>query len=297
MVKSRMVALYLAAAALCALSFGIGCATKSEALKKRSVSLAALITLLFGCVACGSRVIFAVSALLAVLGVIEIMGCFPKGRFFPIYFIAASAMAGAVFVLHICFRGSGRESVILEVSLILHILMTLTVFFGKMKWVDSEAGAVLFSAYPTAFGCACVYLIGQISWKYLLMIMCAAVMNDAAAYFSGRFLGKHHPFPKISPGKSTEGYLGGLIGVSLGVCLCIATLRPEAVTFERMAVFILLAWVTSGAGDLLFSQWKRRHGKKDFSRLMGAHGGVLDRFDDIIWMQPIFLFVLMRFGL
>lgn len=122
------------------------------------------------------------------------------------------------------------------------------------------------------------------------------VMTDTWAYFVGVFFGKHKMNPRVSPKKTWEGFfggwiLGGLSGLAFAmICdACGSPLLPTMKIFGEGSQWwwvVLLSFVTpliSTLGDLSFSYVKRHFGIKDFSKLLGEHGGVLDRFDSVLF--------------
>lgn len=103
--------------------------------------------------------------------------------------------------------------------------------------------------------------------------------NDTFAYLTGRLWGRTKLMPTVSPGKTWEGFAGGLIGAGL---VAAAVFGPgELVAGAAVAVL-------ATAGDLTESAWKRRHGLKDSGTLLPGHGGILDRFDGFVYVAPAF---------
>lgn len=135
---------------------------------------------------------------------------------------------------------------------------------------------------------------------YLLSVMAIVWAADIFAYFSGKAFGKHKLAPTISPGKSWEGAVGGLVAVLLlavGTVLLAPSVPLLQDTFAvrlagRMGWGIMLAVLVlivaaSIVGDLFESMLKRRSGMKDSSNLLPGHGGVLDRIDALVPVLPI----------
>ena len=126
---------------------------------------------------------------------------------------------------------------------------------------------------------------GHIWALYALLIVWLA---DTGAYFVGVRFGKHKLAPRISPGKSWEGFAGGLIATAL---LAVAGLPVLGLDWKSLPSLLLLTVVTalfSVAGDLFESLLKRHAGAKDSSHLIPGHGGVLDRVDSLLAALPIF---------
>lgn len=115
--------------------------------------------------------------------------------------------------------------------------------------------------------------------------------SDTCAYCFGCLFGKHKAFPVLSPKKSIEGCVGGALGTALIAGIYAACLNHfmEGVTVSVavFAVIGLVASVVSQIGDLAASAMKRQYGIKDYGKLIPGHGGILDRFDSIIFTAPL----------
>jgi phosphatidate cytidylyltransferase len=125
---------------------------------------------------------------------------------------------------------------------------------------------------------------------YVLIPFIVAFITDAGAYFVGITFGKRHIFPNVSPKKSLEGCIGGIATVIAasalyGVILKFAAgLSPD---FFALCLYGLLGGVVTELGDLAFSLIKREFGVKDYGNLLPGHGGILDRFDSMIFAAPV----------
>lgn len=140
------------------------------------------------------------------------------------------------------------------------------------------------------------YLPGVFMIVYTLF---CAWFGDSGAYFVGTFLGKHKLCPNISPKKTVEGLIGGIVTVGVVVavqCLVYNLILPSEMKMNYV-VLIPIGMLASGAGvlgDLTASVIKRQYDVKDFGNLMPGHGGVLDRFDSVIFVAP-FLYTVFSF--
>lgn len=119
----------------------------------------------------------------------------------------------------------------------------------------------------------------------------SAFLTDAGAYFTGIFLGKRKCFPRISPKKTYAGLIGGLvIGIaSMFIYWWVMTLIYPQLPYPYIAVFAtgLFGALATIFGDLAFSLIKRVAGIKDFGNLLPGHGGMLDRFDSLVFAAPV----------
>lgn len=123
----------------------------------------------------------------------------------------------------------------------------------------------------------------------LLLVISMTWASDIGAYLIGRMIGKHHMLPLVSPKKTWEGYVGGIV-FSIGVAIAAETFIPAIDTILDIRQIIVLALMISTLcpiGDFGESMLKRSFNIKDSSNLIPGHGGFLDRFDSIFWALPI----------
>lgn len=120
---------------------------------------------------------------------------------------------------------------------------------------------------------------------FIWIVVIAAFGSDIFAYFTGYFLGRHKMAPNLSPKKTIEGAVGGLIGSSLLSGLF------GFLFMREMALVCLVLGLLGGAagmaGDLTASMFKRKMGIKDYGTLIPGHGGIMDRFDSVVFVAPV----------
>ena len=134
---------------------------------------------------------------------------------------------------------------------------------------------------------------------FILLILCFAWGGDTCAYFAGRAFGKHKLCPVVSPKKTVEGAVGGVLGtmvfgVLITVIYSIAADRMEEFTRSNIGVsmYVIIALLACVAavlgiyGDLFASVVKRQCGIKDYGTIFPGHGGILDRFDSVMFIAP-----------
>ncbi len=133
----------------------------------------------------------------------------------------------------------------------------------------------------------------------LLVIMAFVItaVSDTGGYFGGMFFGKHKGVLKCSPHKSLEGFIGSFLGGILGIMIFGLIVDKAAgieVNYLYLLLYAVLGNVTCQIGDLAFSVIKREHQIKDYGNLIPGHGGVLDRFDSIIFTAPLVYLLMTR---
>ena len=134
---------------------------------------------------------------------------------------------------------------------------------------------------------------------YIIMVFGGAWFSDTGAFFAGKFFGKHKMSPVISPKKTVEGAIGGVIVNVLLMCLSAfvykeirgafgITVSVNYISLSILAVFVSLAAM---CGDLIASVIKRQMGIKDYGNIIPGHGGIMDRFDSIMFTAPVIYFI------
>ena len=128
---------------------------------------------------------------------------------------------------------------------------------------------------------------------YVWTIFIIAFLTDTFAYFAGSLFGKHKLIPKISPKKTVEGSIGGILGSTIG-CIIFGMLTNLDIT---LMIFIgSIGSIIAQIGDLFASAVKRYVGIKDYGKLIPGHGGVLDRFDSVILVAPFVYYIISLFN-
>ncbi len=146
------------------------------------------------------------------------------------------------------------------------------------------------------FAVVMIHRLEQGPWLLLFGILIVAVA-DSLAYFAGRAWGKNKLAPALSPGKSIEGLVGGLVGVGILAAIGAALPLFQAVPSWQLAVWSMLVAIYSVAGDLEESRLKREAGVKDSGRILPGHGGLLDRLDGQLAAMPIWFLALAQMHL
>lgn len=145
---------------------------------------------------------------------------------------------------------------------------------------------------------AVVYHVGQ-GWNgigggdLLLFLFGLLWVGDTAAMFTGKWLGRHKLAPTVSPNKTVEGFIGGIVG-ALAIGGVMFVWKLSAVGLAHVLVLSIGCSICGQLGDLVESMWKRSLGIKDSSAIIPGHGGVLDRFDSLLFGAP-FMYAWLHF--
>lgn len=185
---------------------------------------------------------------------------------------------------------------------IIHAAVLFSMLLYRHKELDFKEMSVILCMtilIPVALGTLISLrsLGGDHGMFYVLIAIFASWISDAGAYFAGTFFGKHKLAPNISPKKTVEGVIGGLIlniiaMVAFGLLFQnVKYAGAKEVNYLVLAIIGFVGSFTSLLGDLSFSLIKRSCHIKDFGQVIPGHGGILDRFDSVIFTAP-FVFML-----
>ena len=133
-------------------------------------------------------------------------------------------------------------------------------------------------------------LCGEGGRQLVLLPFLLAYVADSGAYFVGRVWGKHKLAPNISPNKTVEGLVGGIVSAVLGMliyCWIIDLAFDLQINYAFAVTYGIICSFAGTFGDLIFSAIKRQTGIKDYGNLIPGHGGILDRFDSVIIVAPL----------
>lgn len=194
-----------------------------------------------------------------------------------LWFVAGSALA---------FR-QGQLDVVLWVAALWWLFALAWIGFAPGKcgrWPAAIAG--WFVLAPAGVALLWIWVDPSYGLPWLLYVLLLVWSADTGAYFAGRAFGRHKLAPRVSPGKTWEGAVGGLLGVTV-----LAVLAAPLLGAQRPVLLVvsLVIGCFSIVGDLIESLFKRHAGLKDSGRLIPGHGGLLDRVDSILAAAPLLL--------
>ena len=256
------------------------------------------------------RVITAIVGIIAVLALVMAGGWFLTGAVWIVSLIALSEYfkmlrnisvhiytKSAAFALSFIVLVSGFYSLkaFVSMSLLLFCLLLFLILFIKKEKVHNLIYTV-FGVMYFGFGFGTLSLLrgshailspGEISIDpgifFILFALICTWASDSFAYLAGRKFGKHKMAPHISPNKTVEGLIGGIAG-----CIILGTLVSAAFSYNLFYGFILacMAAVMAPVGDLFESYVKRACDIKDSGNILPGHGGMMDRFDSLLFVAP-----------
>lgn len=202
----------------------------------------------------------------------------------------------AVLYLKTCFYGVTELTVFWLVGTIMLLLLVYVLTFPKFH--SSQVMASFFMILYAPFMFSFIYHIreGKYGIYLVWMVFISSWISDTCAYLVGRTIGKHKLAPILSPKKSIEGSIGGIVGSA-----CVGALYGFLIS-KKLNQEIRLCWicailggigsVISQLGDLAASAIKRQNDIKDYGTLIPGHGGIMDRFDSVIVTAPLTYFLI-----
>ena len=244
----------------------------------------------------------------------------------PICFTVALA-AVILFMLYECYSATKADLGMKTIGFISAVILMLSIYFFKalewdtFAWATASIGIIfiialhmitvvakhgkrnykdiLSNGFLTMYiviSMGCVWLTKEtFDTATMLLTFICAWSCDTFAYFTGRFFGKHKLIPHVSPNKTVEGSVGGVVGAMVICILYLLIVKnvfdTNILTWSNVvvegAVYGLVGGALSQLGDLIASAIKRDTGIKDFGWIFPGHGGFMDRFDSVMFIAPI----------
>ena len=190
---------------------------------------------------------------------------------------------------------------------IVKILMVLTIsvdlallvyLFSKQKTYLSTLQKYLIAIFYIGGGCIFLTMIPYKNEQFAkLLIMGIFILiwvNDSFAYLVGKTIGRQKLFPRISPKKTIEGSLGGLIFALIAAY--VMSIYEPIITMKQWIILAIVIVIMGNLGDLLESKFKRMAGVKDSGAILPGHGGILDRLDSLVYAAPFAYLTLILFS-
>lgn len=262
-------------------------------MKTRIISGAVLAVVGSFCIVMGGPVLLVLLLFASLVGMDEFYraaGVYEKNGTKPA--AAWTAFAGCAAYYGIMFVSGDEFSLGAAALVTAAVLVAYVLTFPKIS--SSAAVHIVFGFFYVAVMLGFVYLVrvGEKGRHAVWLVFLSSWVADTCAYFAGRFFGKHKMSPVLSPKKTVEGAVGGIAGAAAaGAVFSFAAEKGESLW--QFVLICALAAVLSIFGDLAASAVKRDRGIKDYGNLIPGHGGILDRFDSVIFTAPV-IYVLQK---
>jgi phosphatidate cytidylyltransferase len=240
-----------------------------------------LLTLIFGSIYLQPLLFLALICIVISLGVRELTHAYRTGG---IELPDLPIIAAALIILLASWFGD-TEGLAVSTGLIIPILMFLLLLISQKDFIKRSTSAVFSVFYLAVLGGFILLLANNPDGgERILALVILIACNDTFAYFAGAIFGKHKMAPSISPKKSWEGLIGGLIASLIGGAL-IFHYTFDVGWYVGSAIGLMTV-VTATCGDLIESAIKRDLAIKDMSNLLPGHGGIMDRLDSALFTAP-----------
>ncbi|MFA5575840.1 MAG: phosphatidate cytidylyltransferase [Tissierellaceae bacterium] len=214
--------------------------------------------------------------LISLIGLREFYKAMETKKTIPSYYLGYIGSLG-IYIFYLFFN-----NYLLPFVVILILLTLISMVFNKSVSIEGIAVTLLGIIYIPFMLLHIVFLDKTI---FLYLVFIIAFATDTFAYIVGNLFGKNKLCPSISPKKTIEGSIGGIIGTL--IIVFIFSIYFEITPIWKMIILSVFTSIIAQLGDLVASRIKRISGIKDYGFIMPGHGGVLDRFDSIIFSAPV----------
>ncbi len=255
-------------------------------MKERVLSAIILVCIIVPLTYLGGEFFSYLCAIIASLSVYELINIRESKRKLP--FIIK--LAAYVMVILFTLRNSHSIDYIYNIDykmmaiMIFTFLLSIVFFHNNDEYCIGDALYILGSILFIGISYNLLIITRNNNIFYILYLFLISVITDIFAFTGGKLIGKHKLSPELSPNKTIEGLITGLImGTIIPSYIYMTMINSEANIYLICTITLVLSLLGS-IGDLVFSSIKRYYGKKDFSNLIPGHGGVLDRFDSMIFV-------------
>jgi phosphatidate cytidylyltransferase len=240
----------------------------------------------------GGMVLFISTLIISMIGLYELYRVL-KMENEPIGWIGY--IAGALYY-YLMYRGYTYNEMLVFISALMAMMAVFVFTFPRYRTEQISVG--FFGIFYVVVMLSYVFRVRSLSdGKYMVwMIFLSSWGSDSCAYLVGMLIGKHHITPILSPKKTWEGCVGGVIGAGILGFIYGSLVGNYLIEIEHPAFSCAFACAFSGIisqiGDFAASAIKRDHGIKDYGDLIPGHGGILDRFDSMLFTAPAIYFAL-----
>ncbi len=238
----------------------------------------------------GGQVLMYFSFLLAFIALKELLNM-NKIRFISIPGIISAL--GLVIIMLPQDLGSLVPAIQLKGLVIMSFVVLSYTVMSKNRFSFIDAAFCLMSVAYVGIGFMYLYETREAGLAFILYAFLVVWTTDTGAYLFGRSIGKHKLWPVISPNKSIEGFIGGVLCSLLVPIIMQMFIEFPVNIFVMMVVTVVLS-MFGQLGDLVESGFKRHFGVKDSGKILPGHGGILDRFDSFMFVLPLLNILLLQ---
>ena len=267
-------------------------ANKSFAI--RLISGIILIVLMLATIIPGGNILFVANALISLAGVYELYKVLGLEKSLP----GITGYIATMSYYALLYTGKTQYIIILLIVFLIALLAQYVFMFPEYK-TEQISNAIMCMLYAGVL-LSYIYLVreGDNGAYTVWLIFLCSWASDTCAYAAGVAFGKHKMAPVLSPKKSVEGAVGGVVGAAVLGAIYAAVFIDKIQMDNPVIAFSVICAVgalISMVGDLAASAIKRNHNIKDYGKLIPGHGGIMDRFDSVIYVAPIIWMLLQIF--
>lgn len=270
--------------------------------KERTISAVILVIVALATILPGGIILAAALYVVSIIGFFELTkacGVRERGKDGKYLNINALEKMGilCITVYYVVLYFKQDTEYMMMLVLIMLIALMFVYVFGFSRYNANQVMNTYFSLIYAPVMLSFVFLTRQLeNGIYLVwMIFISSWISDTCAYLVGVMIGKHKLAPVLSPKKSIEGSVGGILGAAV-VGFLFGMYLDNVLYMENFSIILAIVGgvgsVISQIGDLAASAIKRNHNIKDYGKLIPGHGGIMDRFDSVIFTAPITYFLI-----
>ncbi len=238
-------------------------------------------------------------ALLAFGGLWEFYSTFSKHGYRPAMILSMAVGSALPVIAYFLYESQDLTPMALALGLYLPVLFAWCIFRRGSKSPTTDISVSLLGVVLVGFCLAHFVLMLGLDegtpWTVPFTVIVLVWVSDAVAYLAGSALGRHKMIPRISPGKSWEGFIAGTVAVFVAAYIIYLTVAPDWLSLGVAMELAAIVCIFAPLGDLSESTVKRELGIKDMSSLIPGHGGIMDRFDSMFFTAVVSYYFLRYF--
>ena len=263
-------------------------------MKQRIISALLLIIVFVPFLVIGELPFAIFMSILSIFGLYELLKVRESRKEFPILLKLFAFLLTIYFCLYNTDSIEFYNKVDYRVmAFIIFLFIVPMVFINNSKKYNlNDALFLIGSVLFIGFSFNLIIIIRNYDLEYIIYLLLITTITDTFALFTGSLIGKHSLCPKISPKKTIEGLVGGVLMGTFTATAFYNTVISSNVSLLLIIIITLLLSLIGQLGDLVFSSIKRYYDVKDFSNVIPGHGGILDRFDSLIFVSLAFIILL-----